>query len=93
MRVEIVLAFRERQYVQSHHMPIGASVADLMRESRILENASRIEPDKLTLAVRGREVNPQTLLREGDRVEILRPLTIDPRQARRRRANLKSGAG
>jgi putative ubiquitin-RnfH superfamily antitoxin RatB of RatAB toxin-antitoxin module len=29
-------------------------------------------------------------LRDGDRVEIYRPLTIDPKEARRKRARAKS---
>jgi putative ubiquitin-RnfH superfamily antitoxin RatB of RatAB toxin-antitoxin module len=38
------------------------------------------------VAVFGVQVSARTLLHEGDRVELLRPLLIDPKQARRRRA-------
>ena len=42
--------------------------------------------DMECLAIFGRAVKPGDTLRDGDRVEVLRPLLIDPMQARRRRA-------
>ncbi|MGH8313045.1 MAG: RnfH family protein, partial [Gammaproteobacteria bacterium] len=39
------------------------------------------------LGIFGRAVVPQQLLRDGDRVEIYRPLQVDPKQARRKRAH------
>ena len=39
----------------------------------------------LTVAVLGRKVPPHQLLKEGDRVEVLRPLRVDPKLARRER--------
>jgi hypothetical protein len=41
--------------------------------------------DALTVAVWGRKVSPHHVLREGDRVEVLRPLRVDPKLARRER--------
>jgi hypothetical protein len=38
------------------------------------------------LGIRGKRVEHTHLLEEGDRLEILRPLIIDPKEARRRRA-------
>ena len=42
-------------------------------------------PDLLTPAVWGRKASPQQVLREGDRLEWLRPLRVDPKLARRER--------
>ena len=39
----------------------------------------------LSLAVWGRRCTPDALLREGDRLEVLRPLRVDPKVARRER--------
>lgn len=41
----------------------------------------------------GKKKAPDTVLRDGDRVEIYRPLLADPKESRRRRASGKSGAG
>ena len=42
-------------------------------------------------AIFGVNAEASTLLREGDRIELLRPLQIDPKDARRRRASKKTG--
>jgi putative ubiquitin-RnfH superfamily antitoxin RatB of RatAB toxin-antitoxin module len=38
------------------------------------------------LGIGGRRVAPGTALHDGDRIEILRPLAVDPKEGRRRRA-------
>ena len=43
------------------------------------------DPGSLTLAVWGRKVPPEQPLRDGDRLEWLRPLRVDPKLARRER--------
>ncbi len=90
LHIEIVLAFRERQYVQNHRVLEGTRLSQLVRDSRILDHAPEADRSQYSLAIHGRAVNSSTVLREGDRVEILRPLSIDPKLARRRRAELKS---
>lgn len=42
-----------------------------------------LDPDRL--GIFGRKVSPNQLVRDGDRVEIYRPLALDPKDARRRR--------
>jgi len=90
VEVEIVLAFRDRHYSQRHVLPRGACIADLVRLSGILDCAPELDRQTLGWAIHGRAADPHTRLRSGDRVEILRPLRVDPKQARRRRARLKA---
>lgn len=45
----------------------------------------------LSLAVWSRPAAPEQLLREGDRVEVLRPLKVDPKEARRLRYKRQRG--
>lgn len=45
-------------------------------------------PEGWALAIWGRRVTADERLRTGDRLELLRPLTVDPMQARRRRHQL-----
>ncbi len=91
LHIEIVLAFRERQYVQNHRVLEGTRLSQLVRDSRILDYVPEADRSQYSWAIHGRAVSSSTVLREGDRVEILRPLSIDPKLARRRRAELKSG--
>jgi hypothetical protein len=43
--------------------------------------------DPAHLGIFSRKVAPDHVLGEGDRVEIYRPLILDPKEARRRRAH------
>ncbi len=61
-------------------LPEGATVAVALA-------AGGLEPDATTAcAVFGERVSGAMTLRDGDRIELLRPLLLDPKEARRRRA-------
>ncbi len=57
-----------------------------MRASGLVEEFPEIDLERAPLGVFGRSCADDTVLRAGDRVEIYRPLQIDPKEARRRRA-------
>jgi putative ubiquitin-RnfH superfamily antitoxin RatB of RatAB toxin-antitoxin module len=40
----------------------------------------------MPVGIWGKRVSPDTTVRAGDRVELYRPLEVDPREARRQRA-------
>ena len=65
-------------------LPAGSTVTDALRASGWLEMHAQSLPS-LRLGVWGRVQLPDTALREGDRVELYRPLTVDPKEARRLR--------
>jgi putative ubiquitin-RnfH superfamily antitoxin RatB of RatAB toxin-antitoxin module len=81
MKIEVLLAWPRRYRVVTLDLPEGASVADAL-QAAALEEAGQAAG----VAVFGVNATPQTVLNEGDRVELLRPLLIDPKEARRRRA-------
>lgn len=66
-------------------MPAASTVADAVRTSRLIDALTDGAIDHLTLGVWGRKASATQLLREGDRVEIVRPLLVDPKVARRER--------
>ena len=66
-------------------VPAGATVADALR-------LAGFDPAGQQLGIWGRLCDAHTLLREGDRVEIYRPLTVDPKEARRLRYRSQRGA-
>ena len=81
MRVEVVLAWPEHFQVRLLELPEGTSVSEAIRTADLdPQGHSR------ACAVHGVLAHPQQMLRDGDRVELLRPLQIDPKEARRRRA-------
>lgn len=67
-------------------LPVGATVAEAVRASGLGEAFAGFEPDPAHLGVFSRKVGPEYVLKDGDRLEIYRPLTLDPKEARRRRA-------
>ena len=64
----------------------GMSVFDAVRASGLLERYPEVDISTQSVGVWGRRCALDTLLHEGDRVEIYRPLLLDPMEARRRRA-------
>ena len=64
-------------------LPCGATVADALRESGLLQRHPELAGAKV--GVWGRLRTPQDPLRDGDRVELYRPLQVDPKEARRQR--------
>ena len=67
----------------------GTTVADAIRLSAIAELANLAEADLTRAGIFGKPDAMNTTLRDGDRVEIYRPLKIDPKEARRRRAETR----
>jgi putative ubiquitin-RnfH superfamily antitoxin RatB of RatAB toxin-antitoxin module len=67
-------------------LPAGATLIDAVRASGFAAaSGGGGTPGEGELGVWGRRCPPQQPLREGDRVEIYRPLRVDPKVARRER--------
>lgn len=86
MQVEIVFALPDRQVLRCIEVEEGASVADVIRRSRIAQQFPDAGLDGLQAGVWGRLVDRAHIVRDGDRVELYRPLEIDPKEARRLKA-------
>lgn len=82
--VEVVCALRERQIVIELSVPAGTSVRAALELSDVRDRVG-VSGDA-QVGIYGRVVTRETILRDGDRVEIYRPLIADPKQVRRRRA-------
>lgn len=64
----------------------GSTVGDAIRACGLLAQCPAIDLNCNRVGIYGRLVQLDTPLRDGDRVEIYRPLIADPKEARRRRA-------
>lgn len=85
--VEVAYGTRERQEVIEISVPLGTTVIDAVKTSGITHVFPEIDLDTAQLGVFGRQESPDRVLQAHDRVEIYRPLLMDPREARRRRAS------
>lgn len=64
-------------------LPAGSTLIDAVRESGVLQRHPAIDLAQARRGVWGRVQPDDTVLRERDRVEIYRPLQVDPKEARR----------
>lgn len=97
IRVEVVYALAQKQQVFSLQLPAGATLRDAIEASGVLKKYPEIDLARNKLGVFAKLSKPDTPLRDGDRVEIYRPLIADPKEVRKQRAAegkvMKKGAG
>ena len=80
LRVEVVRAWPRRFERVALELPDGATLGDALA-------ASGLPLDGIAgYALHGERAGPEAALHDGDRVELLRPLVMDPKEARRKRA-------
>ncbi|MCE0802413.1 MULTISPECIES: RnfH family protein [unclassified Buttiauxella] len=86
IKVEVVYALPEKQYLLKVRLAQGSTVEQAIAESGILELRTDIDLTKNKVGVFSRPVKLTDTVNDGDRVEIYRPLIADPKELRRQRA-------
>lgn len=86
LSVEVVLATPGEQVLVTVVVDEGASVADVIAASGIAARFPGLAVATMPAGIWGKPVSKDSIVRHGDRVELYRPLEIDPREARRQRA-------
>jgi putative ubiquitin-RnfH superfamily antitoxin RatB of RatAB toxin-antitoxin module len=86
LRVQVVYALADGEDAVSLELAPGATALDAVRASGLLERHPGIDLARQRIGIHGRVVEATAQLADGDRVEVYRPLAIDPKEARRRRA-------
>lgn len=91
LQIEVAYARPDKQEIVSLEVPEGTTVLEAARLSGIDRIFPEIDVDSNDMGIFGKVVrDPAThLLRDGDRIELYRPLKIDPKQARLNRARKK----
>lgn len=88
IRVELVYATADVQALIPMSLPVGATVADALSASGIEKQYPGADFSELQSGIWGHLVTRERVLVDGDRVEIYRPLQLDPKDARRQLASL-----
>ena len=86
LRVEVVYARSGRQHLVTLELAADATAGEALQQSGLLEKFPELGAATCRLGVYGLPVAPTRVLRDGERVEIYRPLKTDPKEARRVRA-------
>lgn len=90
IRIEVAYADPGRQFLRVVELHGPATVADAIVASGVEEECG-IDAATLGIGIWSRPAAPTRRLVDGDRVELYRPLRIDPKDARRKRAAKPGG--
>ncbi|MBS0432578.1 MAG: RnfH family protein [Proteobacteria bacterium] len=86
IRASVVCAMPGHAFLRELELPQGARVEDAISASGVRAAWPQLSIDDAHVGIFSRKASLHTRLRDGDRVEIYRPLKIDPKDARRKRA-------
>jgi len=91
MIVEIAYSRANEPVLIACKMHEEATVEEAIAASGILSYYPEIDKTAISVGIFSRKVSLESRLQDGDRIEIYRPLLIDPMAARRLRALRKAG--
>ena len=93
--VEVAYGTPEKQLIVALEVPVGTTAYEAVLLSKIADEFASIDPENDPMGIfsslldgKTRAVPKETVLQARDRVEIYRPLLIDPKQARVKRAKI-----
>ena len=86
IHIEIVYAEAQQAIVKSLPMAQGARVGDALAAAACAAEFCGIDLANLPVGIFGRLARPDQELKDGDRIEIYRPLLQEPKAARRARS-------
>jgi uncharacterized protein len=90
LAVEVVYALPERVIAVSAHVEPGTTVAEVIDQVGFARLVPGFDLGQATVGIFGRVVSKETVVHDGDRIEVYRPLVADPKQARRQRSTRRT---
>ena len=90
IRVEVVFATPQKQELVTVELEEGSRLCDAIDKSGLAQKFDHFEVDPRRVGIFGKKVGLDQVLRDGDRVEIYRPLLADPKEVRRQRALMQA---
>jgi putative ubiquitin-RnfH superfamily antitoxin RatB of RatAB toxin-antitoxin module len=99
INVEVAYALPEKQVIRAVNVDAGTTIGAAIVQSGIMMDFPELETEleHAKVGIFGKAAAMTTVLSDGDRVEIYRPLIADPKEVRRQRAaageKMKKGGG
>ncbi|MEO8599755.1 MAG: RnfH family protein [bacterium] len=87
LQVQVCYAKPEIQLLRDLSVPPGTSLQAAIVQSGILDDMPEIDLMSCRVGIYAKLKTLDAILRDGDRIEIYRPLIADPKESRRRRAD------
>ena len=85
IEIEVAYALPGNQTLECLKVANGTTVAQAVKLSGICNKFPEIQPNDKNLGIFGKLVNSEAILHNHDRIEIYRPITVDPKEKRRKR--------
>jgi hypothetical protein len=89
LRVSVVYCTSEAAWTREVELADGATLRTAIEQSGVMAAYPSLQVAELAVGVFSRPRALDAPAREGDRIEIYRPLLLDPKDARRHRAELR----
>ncbi len=88
INVEVAYALPEKQVIRTVNVDEGTTIGAAIVQSGIMMNFPELDLklEDAKVGIFGKAAAMTTVLNDGDRVEIYRPLIADPKEVRRKRA-------
>jgi len=85
VKIELIYVAKDKTTLQlKMDLKPGATIATALSESGIYD--LHPETKNMAVGIYAQQVPLDTVLKDGDRIEIYRPLSLDPKENRRQRA-------
>lgn len=84
MNVSLALVEGDKQIWQKLDVPEGCTIKQVIKISGIEDEVPGLNLDEREVGIHGKLADMGDILREGDRIEIYRPITADPSKVKRR---------
>ena len=84
MKVSVTYALQRRQTLINVELSEGATVKDAIEKSGILKQFPEIDLKQQKIGIYSKITKLDAPLTDGDRIEIYRPITADPKTVRRK---------
>ena len=86
INIEIAYALPDRYYLKFFKVDEGTMIQTAILQSGILQQFTEIDLRENKVGIYSRPAKLTDQLKDGDRIEIYRPLLVDPKEIRRKRA-------
>lgn len=90
INIEVAYATTERQKIIKLEVDSGTTIIDAVRQSGITDVFPDLDIETASFGIWSKVKPASTVILDGQRIEIYRPLLVDPKESRRKRAEKKA---
>ena len=92
IKIQLCYAEAEQQFLLDLSVPAGSTILQAIDASDLIRKVPEMDVSVLRVGIYSKLKTLETVVRDGDRIELYRPLMADPMESRRRRAEIKKPA-